>query len=74
MRHLKISYADVLSMPTYERRFFLTKFINENEKRQEQIEEQSKTNSSNNGKGKRTTTVSGEQLKARLKSGEIPNQ
>jgi len=73
MRHLKISYADVLSMPTYERRFFLTKFINENEKRQEQIEEQ-QANATSNGKGTRTTKVSGEQLKARLKSGEIPNQ
>jgi len=73
MRHLKIPYSDVLSMPTYERRFFLTTFINENEKRKEQIEEQ-QSNTTSNGKGTRTTKVSGDQLKARLKSGEIPNQ
>ena len=40
MRHLKIPYMDVLSMPTYERRFFLTRFIEENEKRKETIESQ----------------------------------
>jgi len=73
MRHLKIPYSDVLAMPTYERRFFLTKFIGENEKRKEQIEEQ-QSNTTSNGKGTRTTKVSGDQLKARLKSGEIPNQ
>lgn len=71
MRHLKISYSDVLSMPTYERRFFLYSFINENEKRQEQMENQSQTSG---GKGTRTTKVSGEALKSRLRSGEIPNQ
>jgi hypothetical protein len=70
MRHLKIPYSDVLSMPTYERRFFLTTFINENEKRKEQVEEQT-ANATSSGNGKRTTKVSGDQLKARLKSGEI---
>lgn len=73
MRHLKIPYRDVLSMPTYERRFFLTTFINETEKRKENIEEQ-QANATSSGNGKRTTKVSGEQLKTRLKSGEIPNQ
>ena len=63
----------MLSMPTYERRFFLTTFINENEKKREQIEEQT-ANATSSGNGKRTTKVSGDQLKARLKSGEIPNQ
>ena len=73
MRHLKIPYSDILMMPTYERRFFLTTFINENEKKKEQIEEQ-QANATSGGKGTRTTKVSGDQLKARLKSGEIPNQ
>lgn len=72
MRHLKLSYGDVLSMPVYERRFYLTSFVQENEKRKEKVEEQ-KSNVTN-GKGKRTTKVSGEQLKSKLKSGEIPNQ
>jgi hypothetical protein len=73
MRHLKIPYSDVLSMPTYERRFFLTTFINETEKKKEKMEEE-QTNSTSSSNGKRTTKVSGDQLKARLKSGEIPNQ
>ncbi len=73
MRHLKIPYSDILSMPVYERKFFLTTFINETEKKKEQIEEQ-QANATSGGKGTRTTKVSGDQLKARLKSGEIPNQ
>lgn len=71
MRHLKMSYADVLSMPVYERRFYLTTFIQENEKQKEKMETQQMN--STNSKGKRTTKVSGEQLKSKLKSGEIPN-
>jgi len=63
---------DVLAMPVYERRFYLTKLIDENNKKKEQLESQQQN--SKNGKGKRTTTVSGEQLKSRLKSGQIPNQ
>jgi len=65
-----MSYSDILTMPVYERRFFLTTFIQENEKQREKMEEQ-KVNSSN-GSGTRTTKVSGEQLKARMKNGEIP--
>jgi hypothetical protein len=72
MRHLKISYSDILSMPVYERRFFLTTFINETEKRNEQMEAEQSTTSS--GNGKRTTKVSGSQLKERMKNGEIPDQ
>lgn len=71
MRHLKLSYNDVLMMPVYERRFFLNSLIQENEKKKEKMEAQA-TNSSS-GKGTRTTKISGEQLKSRLKSGEIPN-
>lgn len=71
MRHLQIPYRDVMSMPTYERRFFLSTFINENERKKEKIEQQQMN--VKNGKGTRTTRVSGDQLKSRLKSGEIPN-
>ena len=70
MRHLKVPYSDVLMMPTYERRFFLTTFINENEKRKEQMEEQ-QNNATSGGKGTRTSTISGDALKARMRSGEI---
>jgi hypothetical protein len=72
MRHLRIPYTDVLTMPTYERRFFLTRFIEENEKRKENIEAQQMN--SGNSRGTRTTKISGEQLKSRMKSGQIPNQ
>lgn len=72
MRHLKMSYSDVLSMPVYERRFYLTTFIQENEKKREQVENQQMNSS--NSKGTRTTKISGAQLKSKLKSGEIPNQ
>lgn len=35
--------------------------------------EEEKNNVSTGGKGSRTTKISGEALKSRLKSGEIPN-
>ena len=72
MMHLKIPYIDTLAMPTYERRFFLTRFIEENNKKQEEMEAQQLNSGS--GKGKRTTKISGAQLKSRMKSGQIPNQ
>ena len=65
-----MSYSDVLSMPVYERRFYLTSFIQENEKQREKMENQQIN--SNNSKGTRTTKISGNQLKSKLKSGEIP--
>ncbi len=73
MRHLDMSYSDIMSMPTYERRFFLTTFIEEKEKRKEKIETEKETQTKTNSKGTRTTKVGGDMLKARLKSGEIPN-
>lgn len=72
MRHLKIPYSDVLMMPTYERRYFLTSFINENEKQKERMEEQ-QGNTTSGGRGTRTTKISGDALKSKLRSGEIPN-
>jgi len=60
-------------MPVYERKFFLTTFISENEKKQARLEEQS-NNATTSGNGKRTTKVSGDQLKSKMKNGEIPNQ
>jgi hypothetical protein len=72
MKHLKMSYNDVLSMATYERRYFLTSYINENQKRQEQAENLGSTTTT--GNGKRTTKVSGQALKTQLKNGDIPNQ
>ena len=68
-----MTYQDVLSAPTYERRFFLSTLINENRKKIEDMEERQQAAKNSNAKGSRTTTVSGNQLKAKLKSGQIPN-
>jgi hypothetical protein len=67
-----MSYTDVLSMPTYERRYFLsllTKDISEREEKMEEMKENSKTS---NSKGSRTTKVSGKALKNQIKSGNLP--
>ncbi len=56
-------------MPTFERRTYLMLLINENNKKNEQMEEMNNTSS----KGRRSKRVSGEALKNKLRSGEIPN-
>jgi len=69
-----VTYNDVLSMPTYERRFFLsllTKEANERKEEVERMKEETKTRNSG-GKGNRTTRVSGDALKSKMKNGEIP--
>ena len=70
-----MTYQDVLSCPTYERRFFLQMLINEANKKNELAEERAQeARVSNSGsKGSRTTRISGNQLKAQLQSGQIPN-
>ena len=66
-----VNYSDVLEMPTYERRYFLGLLTKQAREREEEYEDRkNKTNSSS--KGKRTTTVSGDALKSRIKSGDIP--
>lgn len=71
IKHFGMTYQDVLSAPTCERRFFLLKLMNENQKRIEAREEVINNNAG--AKGTRSTRVGGEQLKAKLKNGEIPN-
>tara|TARA_R110000803_G_scaffold74903_2_gene139012 strand:+ start:10150 stop:10356 length:207 start_codon:yes stop_codon:yes gene_type:complete len=68
-----MTYQDVLSAPTCERRFFLNKLINENEKKQEEAETRINNMNSKGAKGTRTTKMGGEQLKSKMKSGEIAN-
>ena len=72
MKHLEISYGDVLMMPTCERRFFLGLATKTAIEREEQLEEMKKNTQNRNSKGGRTTTVSGAALKSKMKSGEIP--
>jgi hypothetical protein len=47
---------------------------NENQRKNEAIEEQKEAINNKGAKGSRTTRVTGDQLKSRLKSGEIPNE
>lgn len=72
VKHIGLSYSDVLAMSIYERRNYLSLLLNENTKKSEMIEEENEKLKSKNGS--RTSRVSGDQLKAKLKSGEIPNQ
>jgi hypothetical protein len=57
-------------MPTYERRFFLSLLMKQNVERQEEVENAQKTQT--NTKGNRKTSISGDALKSRMKSGDIP--
>ncbi len=61
-------------MPTYERRFFLGMLTKERREREEHMEKMKEQTQSSGGKGKRITRVSGDALKSKLKSGEIPNK
>jgi hypothetical protein len=72
-QHLEgMSYSDVLAMPTYERRFFLGQKTRELSKQKEEIEKTKEQQKTKNSKGSRTTRVSGEALKNKIKSGELP--
>lgn len=59
MEYLKISYKDVMDMPTWERRFFMEKKKMANKEVQDHIASQQVTS----GRGQKTTRISGEQLK-----------
>lgn len=64
------SYTDVLALPVYERRFFLSLKARDISKQKEHIETTS--NAQSNSKGNRTTNISGENLKNRIKNGDLP--
>jgi hypothetical protein len=71
MQYLKIGYNDVLNMPTNERRYYMGMLIKSKQEEQVKVEEmRNKANS--NAKGSRKTKVSGEALKNKIKSGEVP--
>lgn len=71
-QHIKgFKYSDVMEMPTHERRFFLGEKLKEMGKQEEHMENL-KNQTTNGGKGVRTSTVSGEALKTRIKNGDIP--
>ena len=65
-QHLQgFTYSDVLAMPTGERRYYLGLLIHKKQK------EETEVTNLKNGKGEKTTRISGEALKSKLKSGEI---
>jgi len=67
------THADVLNLPVYERRFFLSLKSKEINKRNEYHEEQSEQNSVvNNGKGNKQRKISGNALKSQIKTGNLP--
>lgn len=59
-------------MPTYQRKFFMNEYLNEQEQVEEQMEQQQQT--ADSGSGKRTRKVQGEELMQKMKNGEIPDQ
>lgn len=71
MQYLKIGYNDVLNMPTNERRYYMGMLIKTKSDEQEAAEK-ARNNANPNAKGSRKTKVSGEALKNKIKSGEVP--
>jgi hypothetical protein len=67
-----MTYSDVMAMPTYERRYYLGMLTKEFERKEEAIEEAKEQTTTSGGKGSRTSKVSGQQLKSKMKTGEIP--
>ena len=57
-------------MPTAERRFYLGLLVQSRQKEQEQYE--NAQTSKSNSKGSRQTKISGEALKSKIKTGEMP--
>lgn len=74
VKHIGFSYQDVLSMSVYERRQYLNLLLNENQKKTEAIEEQQEAINNKGARGSKTTRVSGDALKMKMKSGKIPNE
>lgn len=60
IEYLGITYKDVMSMPTWERRFFMEKKKIANKETQDAIDSRM---ASSSGNGQKTTRISGDQLK-----------
>jgi hypothetical protein len=65
-------YSNVLNMPTHERRFYIGRLNRDSEIKQEQYEKMKEEQTNKNAKGSRSTKLSGDALKTKLKTGEIP--
>lgn len=64
-----MGYNDVMMMPVYERRFFIDLLIKQREKTQEDI---GNPVSNKNAKGSRQSKISGDALKTKMQTGQIP--
>jgi hypothetical protein len=62
------TYDSVMNMPTNERRFYLAR----HHRRMSEQEQDIQPKKQNGGKGKRSSTISGDALKTRIKNGNIP--
>jgi hypothetical protein len=62
------TYDSVMNMPTNERRFYLAR----HHRRMSEQEEKAKTNKQSGGKGKRSSSISGDALKTKMRNGDIP--
>jgi hypothetical protein len=67
-----MTYSDVMSMPTYERRFFIGQKTRDMTKQEEQMQKLREQQDSRNAKGSRTKKISGDALKTRMKNGDVP--
>ena len=61
-----------MNMPVYERRFFIGLLTKEQSEKQAEIEKQREEAKTKGSKGNRTTKVSGQALKNKIKSGDLP--
>jgi hypothetical protein len=61
-----------MKLPVYKRRFYLGQLTRAAEKREEELEQMKEKSQTKGGKGNRTTRISGNQLKNRIKSGDLP--
>jgi len=64
-----MGYNDVMMMPVYERRFFIDLLIKQREKT---LEETGNPTSNKHAKGSRQSKISGDALKTKMQTGQIP--
>jgi hypothetical protein len=62
------NYDSVMNMPTNERRFYLAR----HHRRISEQEERTQTKKQSGGKGKRSSSISGDALKTKMRNGDIP--
>jgi len=64
-----MGYDDAMMMPVYERRFFIDLLVKQREKT---LEDTGNTTSNKHAKGSRQSKISGDALKTKMQTGQIP--